>query len=149
MNLELPYLPDGREILYVSIEDSFMAEAKRASEELSKDSGHPIGAVLVMDNEIVARGANGSDHHLLHGCERRKQNIPTGEGYELCPGCSPVNHAEQSLLATIEQEGKDVSGADVYLYGHWWCCESCWGRMIEVGIRDVYLVEGADKLFRK
>jgi hypothetical protein len=38
---------------------------------------------------------------------------------------------------------------DLYLWGHWWCCKLCWDKMIEVGIKNVYLMEGVDKLFKK
>lgn len=126
-----------------------MQAAIAAAKELSKDPGHPIGAVLVVDGEVVARGANGSDHHLLHGCERKKHGIPTGQGYELCPGCDPVNHAEQTLLRDAEGKGQNVKGGDIYLYGHWWCCESCWAKMIEAGVGNVYLVEGAEEKFKR
>jgi deoxycytidylate deaminase len=138
---KLPYLAKGREILYLSAENKFMIMAKDFAKSYSLDKGHPTGAIIVKGDDVLGRGANGSVYHQLHGCERKRQNIPTGERYDLCEGCSPVNHAEQTAIANAKDRGNDCKGADLYLYGHWWCCKSCWDKMIEVGIRNVYLVK--------
>jgi dCMP deaminase len=142
----LPYLPTGKEILFVPETNTFIKEAKNVAGTLSRDTAHPTGAVIVLDGKIIGRGANGSDYHEKNGCERKKQNIPTGEKYELCPGCDPKNHAEQTALKNCV---KLLKGADLYLWGHWWCCESCWGKMIQAGIKNVFLVEKAEEKFRK
>ncbi len=143
---ELPYIPEGREILYVEEGNTFMMAAKKSAEDLSSDKEHPTGAVVVCDGEIVARGANTSDYHEKHGCRRKERGIPTGQQYELCDGCNPKNHAEQTALEKMQQCCKNP---DLYLWGHWWCCESCWEKMIESGVRNVYLVEGAEEKFKK
>jgi len=36
---------------------------------------------------------------------------------------------------------------DLYLWGHWWCCESCWNKMIEINIRNIYLLKDSEILF--
>ncbi len=143
---DLPYLPAGRELLYAEEGDRFMMEAKKAAEELSSDLGHPTGAVIVRDGEILARGANISPYHEEHGCRRKELGTPTGKQYELCPGCHPRNHAEQVAISHVQEGCKN---ADLYLWGHWWCCEGCWAKMIEAGIRNVYLVTGAEEKFKK
>ncbi len=142
----LPYLPEGRKILYVDRDDKFMMAAERAAEELSSDHEHPTGVVIVLDGVVIGRGANVSTYHEDHGCRRKELNIPTGEQYELCEGCDPVNHAEQVAISNVQEGCKN---ADLYLWGHWWCCESCWNRMIEVGIGKVYLVLEAEAQFKK
>ncbi len=139
--MTLPYLPKDREILYVSEEHPFLQAAKETAITQSQDPAHPTGAVLVKGDEIIGRGANGNDHHEKNGCERKRQNIPTGEGYDLCMGCAPTSHAEQSAICDAKAQGHDTNGADCYLYGHWWACESCWNAMIAAGIRNVYLCE--------
>ncbi len=141
---DFPYLPEGREILYVEADNEFMIAAREAAETLSSDHEHPTGVVIVCDEEIIARGANVSDYHEKHGCRRKELNIPTGEQYELCEGCDPRNHAEQVAISQMQEPCKN---ADVYLWGHWWCCKSCWKKMIEAGIQNVYLVEGAREKF--
>jgi dCMP deaminase len=143
---DLPYLPEGREILYVGADNEFMSAAKEAAEELSSDHAHQTGVVIVRHGVVVGRGANVSTYHEDHGCRRKELNIPTGENYELCEGCDPKNHAEQVALSQMQG---GCENADIYLWGHWWCCESCWSKMIEAGIQNVYLVEDAEGRFKK
>jgi deoxycytidylate deaminase len=147
--IKYPYLPEGRSIGYVSAENEYMAAAKAFAAAESKDNVMPGAAVLVKDGTIIARGANGSDYHELHGCERIRQGIPTGQGYELCEGCHPKNHSEPSAIADAVSRDEDTRGADLYLWGHWWFCESCWDAMIAAGIRNVYLLEHSEVLFNK
>jgi deoxycytidylate deaminase len=148
--LELPYLPPNRRILYVSLENQFMQAAKDTAENFSLDPSHPTGAVIVYNNQIIGRGANGSTWHEKNGCARKQKNIPTGQGYDLCEGCHPKNHAEQkAIIDASEKFSANIDKSDIYLWGHWWCCQSCWQKMIESGINNIYLVESADKLFKK
>lgn len=144
-----PYLPEGRTILYVPESNPYMQEAKRFTKENSLDKVMPNGSVIVKNGKIVVEGANGSIYHDTHECERIKQNIPTGQGYELCEGCHPKNHGETSAVKIAKEKNIDINGADLYLWGHWWCCEPCWNRMIEAGIKDVYLMEDSEILFNK
>ncbi len=141
--VKLPYLPKNREILYISGDNKFILEAKKTAERNSLDPAHKTGAVIVKNNKIIGKGANGSEHHEKYGCERKKQNIPTGEGYDLCEGCSPHNHAEQKAIANAQSYKNSCKDADLYLFGHWWVCESCWNCMIKAEIRNVYLEEDA------
>lgn len=115
----------------------------------SLDNAVKTGAVLVKDGEVIGSGANGSDYHLKFECERVKQGIPTGQGYELCEGCHPKNHAEARATRDAAANGTSTGGADLYLWGHWWACESCWNAIQESGIGNVYLLEGSDRLFNK
>ncbi len=147
--INYPYIPAGREIKFVPLENSFMREAKDFAKKYSLDKTMPNAVVIVKENEIISRGANGSDYHNHHECERVKQNVPSGEGYELCEGCHPKNHGEQQAIRDAVDNKKETTGADVYLWGHWWCCESCWNAMMKAGIRDVYLLEGSEIFFNK
>jgi dCMP deaminase len=145
----LPYLPEGRQIQYVSSENEFMQVATEVKNAQSLDPAHPTGAVLVREGQVLAVGANGSDHHEVHGCERKRQGIPTGQGYDLCQGCHPDNHAEARAIAKAQVENIDIRGSDLYLDGHWWCCEGCWEKMIEAGVERVFLCENAERDHRK
>jgi deoxycytidylate deaminase len=147
--IKYPYLPEGRTILYVPADNPYMIEARDYAMEHSLDDTVKTGSVIVKNGMIIACGANGSDYHEKYGCERVKRNIPTGQGYELCEGCSPKNHSERRAVFEAMKEGYDAQGADLYLWGHWWCCKDCWDAMIEAGIRNVYLQEGSDALFNK
>lgn len=112
----------------------------------SLDSTIPVGSVIVKDGKIIGQGANGSTYHQTHSCRRIELGIPTGQGYELCEGCSPKNHSEAKAIAAATG---DTTGADMYLWGHWWCCEPCWDKMIAAGIARVYLLENSAVLFDK
>ncbi len=148
-DIQYPYLPEGHIIKYVPLENVYMTEAKNFAQNHSLDKTMPTGSVVVKDGVIIGRGANGSDYHTTHECERVKQNIPTGQGYELCEGCHPKNHSEPSAIKNAEENGQTVEGTDLYLWGHWWCCEWCWDAMFKAGIKQVYLMEGSEILFDK
>lgn len=68
-------------------------------------------------------------------------NVKSGTKYWLCPGCNTHNHAEQKALADAHKKGEPVEGADIYLWGHTYCCRWCWKAMLKAGIKDVYLPE--------
>jgi deoxycytidylate deaminase len=155
--IEYPYLPAGREILLVPLENQFMQEAKKAQAELSNELLNPTGAVVVKDGKIIGRGGNLAGlpfkkWQLFHKnvfCVRRFFKIKTGTKYWTCPGCAKnKNHAE-ARAARDAAKNPDSSGADLYLYGHWWCCEPCWNEMIKCGIKNVYLLENATEIFAR
>lgn len=138
-----------RRYFYVGEDDPFMRQARRVAEERSLDRDWPTGAVVVKDGKVIGRGANGSEYHRQYGCRRKELGIKTGERYDLCEGCDPKNHAEQLAIENVLATGPGPVGAEVYLWGHWWCCESCWQVMIDAGIKNVYLVKGADVRFNQ
>lgn len=138
-----PYLPEDRVILYVPEENIFMARAKEIWQSHNRYCRLPTSTVIVKKNIIIAEGKNGGKNPP-EVCQRKILGCKTGEGYELCPGCDPKNHAEPTALKLA---GLAAYGADVYLYGHWWYCQSCWQAMISAGIRNVYLVAGATEKF--
>jgi deoxycytidylate deaminase len=146
-NFNYPFLPEGRVIGYVPENNPFMLAAKEFARQYSLDKNIPTGAVLVRDGEIIGYGTNGSNYHADHGCERVKLGIPTGQQYELCEGCSPKNHAEPRSIEDAKKSGNNTHDADLYLWGHFWCCEPCWNSMIENGIANVFLMEKSEILF--
>ncbi len=145
--IKYPYLPEGKKILYVPEDHPHMQRAKGRALEHSLDDAVKTGAVVVRGSIVIGEGANGSDYHKTNECERVKRGMPTGQGYELCEGCHPKNHAEPRAIADARTSGHSTEGADLYLYGHWWCCEPCWRAMIEAGIANVYLLERSEILF--
>ena len=142
-----PYLPKGRAILYVGASNPFMHEARRLALEDSLDDAVKTASIIVKDGMSIGTGANGSDYHKTHVCERVRLHIPTGQGYELCEGCSPKNHSEPRAISDAIAHGHDTKGADLYLWGHWWACESCWNAIIAAGIENVFLLEQSEVLF--
>ncbi len=144
-----PYMPEGAKIRYVPGDDRFMQLAKETARASSLDTTMPTGSVVVKDGKVIGRGANGSDYHKTHVCERVRQNVPTGQGYELCEGCHPKNHSEPRAIADAKANGEDPNGAEIYLWGHWWCCEPCWNAMLGAGIKTVHLLKRSEVLFNK
>ncbi len=138
-----PYLPEGRVILYVPEENPFMTRARELCTAHTRFCKQPTAAVLVKEGKIIGEGKNGGENPPAF-CVRVLRGSKTGEEYDLCPGCNPKNHAEPSA---IRNATSDVMCADLYLYGHWWCCEPCWKEMITAGVSHVYLVEGATEKF--
>lgn len=144
-----PYMHPKGSIGYVSAGNPFMLAAKQIALQKSLDKTMPTGAALVKNGKIIGQGANGSTYHETNGCERVRLNIPTGQGYELCEGCSPHNHSEPKAIEAALDNGYDTHGAEAYLWGHWWCCEPCWLALTSNGINKVYLMSGSEHLFNK
>ena len=140
MKIEYPYIPKNQVIQYVSLNNPFMQAAK----EMADKSGcvkQPTGAVIVLNIQIIGRGSNAG----------KKQNVcphwdsPTGENYGPCKNiCRQNGHAETEAILSSKYLTKD---ANLYLYGHWWCCRPCWEAIIKAGIRNVYLLKNSHKLF--
>lgn len=149
--IQYPYMPssDKANISYTTSDDQYMQAAFTFAKQYSHDVTMPTGSVIVKDGQIIGRGSNGSDYHQIHGCERVKRGIPTGQGYELCEGCHPHNHSEPRAIIDALESNHKLNGATLYLWGHWWCCEPCWNSMINSGIVDVVLMENSEVLFNK
>lgn len=148
-NIVYPYIPEGRVHKYVGMDNEWMRWARNLAERYAIEPAMPNASVVVRDGQMLGWGANGSKFHDEHGCERKRRGCKTGEGYELCEGCHPKNHSEPKVIAAARANGHGdlLRGADVYLWGHWWCCKPCWDTMTEAGINDVYLLEGSERLF--
>ena len=141
--IKYPYIPEGKEIKYVVIGNEFM----RAAKEILDHKGcvkHPTSAVVVKDGKIVGRGTNAGK--IVEVCPR--WGSPTGTNYGPCKEiCGQEGHSEVTSIADAKKKGNETMGADLYLYGHWWCCENCWNTMEKAGIRNVYLLDKSWELF--
>ena len=135
------HLPEGRTINRLPEDHRLIQAAKAVALAESLDDKRPTGAVVVKDGEIIGQGANGSWFHKRFFCVRKLLRVKSGTKYWLCPGCWTSNHAEQKAIANTKKNGYDPTGADVYLWGHTYCCRWCWAKMIEHDIKEVYLPE--------
>ncbi|MBI4812108.1 hypothetical protein HY798_01490 [Candidatus Falkowbacteria bacterium] len=141
--IKYPYLPPGREIKYAPLSNEFMDEAKKISEE-SICVKQPTAAVVVKKGMVIGRSSIAGVK--TNYCPR--WSSPTGKNYEFCTEiCKKDYHAEESAVKNAKKNGHDTKGADLYLYGHWWCCKPCWDAMIAGGINNVYLLKNSWKLF--
>lgn len=152
--IEYPYLPKGKNILHVGMDNIFMGKAKEVA-RLSNDQQQPTGAVIVSDGKIVSSASNKNPLTnlkliKLHKkyCIRHILKIPSGQKYWACPGCADnESHAESRASKQLLEKGVPISSIDLYLWGHWWCCDICWNNMLKLPINNVYLLEDSDILF--
>ena len=155
-NIKYPYLPEGRSIEYVDSLNQYMSRAKEVA-RTSNDQSFPTGAVIVSNGKIIVEASNKTplsnnflkNLHKKH-CIRRMFGVPSGQKYWLCPGCaSHENHGEYRAASLLQKKfpQKINTEIDLYLWGHWWCCKPCWDKMIEVGVKKVFLLEGSEVLF--
>ena len=144
-----PYEPK-KGYKFVDLDNKFMQEAMNTAKELAFDSGYetstPVGAVFVKGGKIILRSANGSNYHFKNGCERKKLGI-IGKDYEICPGCSYNVHCEAKAVKKAQIENINLRDSDMYMFGHFWCCEHCCKTMDKVGIKDIYLLDNCWNLF--
>jgi hypothetical protein len=80
-------------------------------------------AVVVKDGEVLSFASN--EH--TEPCKR--EGYPTGVGYDLCAGCNYPNHAEYKAV-----KGRNLDGATLYLFGHYYACEPCQEACKEAGV---------------
>ena len=153
--IKYPYLPEGCIIESVPESNEFMSLAKEEAKK-SNDQQQPTGAIIVCDKNIISKMANKNPLSAawainLHKkyCIRHMLHIKTGEKYWACPGCATnASHAESRAVVEIQKKNMaDVVNPELYLWGHWWCCKPCWDKMIEIGIKKVYLVDNSEILF--
>lgn len=138
--IEYPYLPDGRKIEYVRPDNEFMRAAQSLADK-STCTKQKTGAVIVKNNQVIAQGSN-TGEVVVKVCPREEQGFTTGTGYELCKDtCKQGGHSEEAAVRDGQSREINIAGADLYLAGHWWCCQPCWEAMIGAGIEHVYLSE--------
>lgn len=104
------------------------------------------GAIIVLNDEIVATGYNGAPrgrHNCidLNHCKRDELHIPSGERYELCRSV----HAEANAI--ISAARRDMIGGTLYLAGFnsktgelltdTTPCSMCRRMIINAGIKTV------------
>jgi len=77
-----------------------------------------FGAVIVKENQIISTGYCGaprktkdcSEHEF---CLRERENIPSGQRYELCRSI----HAEMNCIINAARAGVSLFQGDIYIYG--------------------------------
>lgn len=146
---DYPYIPEGHEHSYVGMDNAYMQMAMEYAKQYRSNLAQPGAAVVVKNNQVLGIGSIGNNPAHINGCERVRHNVPTGTRYDLCDGCDPSFHSEPRAVADAVSAGHDANGADLYLWGHWWCCEPCWKSMIDAGINKVYLLTNSEVLFNK
>ncbi len=137
------YMPEDKHVLYVDLDNEFMLEAKKLIKG-GACAKQPAGAVIVKDGKIIGRGTNAGK--LMNECAR--WGSATGQNYHLCKEvCHQEGHAEDMAVRDAIKNKFNCEGADIYMYGHWYCCKPCWDIMNEHKIANVYLLYNSWNLF--
>ncbi|MCD4783709.1 MAG: dCMP deaminase family protein [Candidatus Eremiobacteraeota bacterium] len=116
-------------------DEYFMFLAKVAASR-STCLSRPVGAILVLDRQILATGYNGSmpdDKHCLDEdqCFKRSLGKKKQGKYDYCR----ASHAEANLLAQAAKKGISVEGATLYVT--LMPCYTCTKQLAVAGIKDV------------
>lgn len=150
---KIPEIVDGVEYEYVTLDNQHMRAAYEYAKTLYLvkhwNAMTSPATALVMNGTVVALGNAGDEWHQREGsCKRVELKLPSGVGYDQCSGCHPDNHGEKVAVRKAKEKGIDLTGADCYMYGHWWLCASCLQTLIDAGVnKKVYLLDNADRLF--
>jgi dCMP deaminase len=126
-------------------DEYFMFVAKVAASR-STCMSRPVGAILVLDKQILVTGYNGSmpgDNHCLDDelCFKRSVQSAHHDKYDFCR----ASHAEANLLAQAAKKGIRVEGAT--LYTTLMPCYTCTKSIAVAGIKEVvyeHIYESAD-----
>jgi dCMP deaminase len=94
-----------------------------------------VGAVIVVDNAIIATGYNGTPVGVRNcidgGCPRCASDAPTGAGYDSCI----CVHAEQNAIVFAARHGNATQGGTLYTTLR--PCFGCAKESIQAGLRQV------------
>jgi dCMP deaminase len=94
-----------------------------------------VGAVIALDNRILATGYNGSPSGTKHctdiGCLRQQLGIPSGERHEICRG----SHAEMNAIAQAASSGTPINGCSIFVTHE--PCSICSKLLINAGCKRI------------
>jgi len=98
-----------------------------------------VGAVLVMDNRILASGYNGVPKGIPHcdkvGCLREQLGVPSGQRHEICRGL----HAEQNAIIQAAIYGVSIAGSTLYCTAQ--PCSICTKMLINAEVKKIIFRE--------
>ncbi len=98
-----------------------------------------VGAIIVINNQIISTGFNGAPKHVRHcydtGCLREQLNVPSGERHELCRGI----HAEQNAVIQAAINGTPIRNASIYCTHQ--PCVICSKILINAEIFTIYIAK--------
>lgn len=121
-----------------SVDENFLKIAHNVAER-SEDAETHVGAVITVNNRIVATGFNGLP-----------ANFPNGVFPNTRPDKYPwMVHAEANAIINAAREGNSVYGGTLYCT-HMPCFEKCcWFLVHNAGIKRVVVPKGAQTLMTR
>lgn len=112
-------------------DEYFMGFAQAASRRATCDRKH-VGAVIVVDKQVVATGYNGSVRGMPH-CDEAGHDMEAGH-------CVRTIHAEMNAIAQAASRGVAVEGSSIYTTAS--PCWACFRVLVNAGIRRFIYAEG-------
>jgi len=98
-----------------------------------------VGALIVVDNAIIATGYNGTPVGVRNcsdgGCPRCASDAPVGAGYDACI----CVHAEQNAILFAARHGNATQGGS--LYSTLRPCFGCLKEAIQAGLKRIVFAE--------
>ena len=118
--------------------DRYFMDIALRTAELSKDPGSKVGAVIVGNNkEILAVGYNGFPMKV-NDIEPARYERPTKYLF--------TEHAERNAIFHGARRGISLSGTK--LYTTLFPCADCARAIIQVGIEEIYFLDGIEKTLK-
>ena len=123
-------------------DEYFLGFAEAASKRATCDRKH-VGAVVILNRQIVSSGYNGSVIGAEH-CDEVGHDMEDGH-------CVRTIHAEMNALAQAARRGAKIEGATIYSTAS--PCWDCFRVLVNAGIQryvygEVYDAGGKDQMAR-
>ncbi|QQR76174.1 MAG: dCMP deaminase family protein [Holophagales bacterium] len=119
--------------------DEYYLAIARAVAARSNCVRRQVGALVVVDNAIIATGYNGTPVGVRNcidgGCPRCASDAPVGAGYDSCI----CVHAEQNAIVFAARHGNATQGGTLYTTLR--PCFGCLKESIQAGIRSIVFAE--------
>lgn len=115
------------------------------SNEIAKRSSclrNQVGAVIVIDKDIISTGYNGAPRYQpncieIGWCYRDRNQIKSGTQLERCRAVG--SHAESNAIALAARNGHSTCGGTIYISGHYFVCNQCKALISNANIKRVVL----------
>lgn len=116
--------------------DEYFMEIADVVAKRSNCVSRKVGAVITVDNQIVATGYNGAPKGLHHcvdagGCLRKLNKIESGTRQEVCRAA----HAEQNAIISAAVKGVSIKGGTIYT--NTYPCSICTRMIINAEIKKI------------
>ena len=116
--------------------DEYFMEIADVVAKRSNCVSRKVGAVITVDNQIVATGYNGAPKGLHHcvdqgGCLRKLNKIESGTRQEVCRAA----HAEQNAIISAAVKGVSIKNGT--LYTNTYPCSICTRMIINAEIKKI------------
>jgi dCMP deaminase len=119
--------------------DEYYLGIARAVAARSNCLRRQVGALIVVDNAIIATGYNGTPVGVRNccdgGCPRCASQAPSGAAYDSCI----CVHAEQNAIVFAARHGNATQGGTLYTTLR--PCFGCLKESIQAGIRQIVFAE--------